>query len=63
MKTKEEILDVKCETFKNRFLGDIGMAEKFYILSAMKEYGEQEYQRGVEEGKEIEKHGTTTWQE
>lgn len=68
--TAEEILLKNYTDNRNKFVKPEREYKKIesplseqVVLKAMKEYAKQEYERGIEDGKTIAKHGTTMWQE
>ena len=62
MKTKAEIL--KKYIHESKFLSCLSNeVGNLAIFKAMEEWGKQEYERGIDDGKIIAEHGTVNYQE
>jgi len=62
IKTPEEILQKDFNITENTMFHEYNYLYNS-MLKALSLYGNNEYKRGVEDGKIITEHGTTMWQE
>jgi len=61
MKTKAEILKSQLLHDNIPFSNKTFEKDWGYVLEAMKEFGQLEYNRGIKDGKIIAEHGTVNW--